>query len=98
MKTRRMITLSCAALAMGVALASVSAFAPAVAATKHHHKAHAKVAQGPAGLNGGNAAGSGYAPWAGPANGLNNPISGSGTDPGMHRPLKPQTPTPAPGR
>lgn len=68
---------------------------PAFAATiKHHHKVHAKVAQGPAGLNGRNASGSGYAPWAGPANGVNNPISGSSTDPGMRRPLAPPTPTP----
>lgn len=71
---------------------------PALAATTtkhHHHKGHAKVAQGPAGLNGGNAGGPGYSPWAGPANGQNNPVSGSPQDPGMqHRPLG----VPAPGR
>jgi hypothetical protein len=72
------------------ALAILAMPAVAGATTKHHHKSHAKVAQGPAGLNGGNAAGPGFAPWAGPANGQNNPISGSPQDPAMqHRKLTP---------
>jgi hypothetical protein len=40
-------------------------------------------AQGQAGLNGGTVAGPGYHPWTGPANGMNNPISGSPQDPAM---------------
>jgi len=92
---KRYITVSCAALALSVALASVPSFAqsassgdnaPIAKNVKKHKKTH-KLAQGPAGLNGGNAAGPGYAPWAGPANNYNNPISGSPQDPGMHKPL-----------
>jgi len=66
---KRMIVISCAALAL--ALASAPSFA-----------------QGPGGLNGGNAGGPGFSPQAGPATGYNNPISGSAQDPAMqHRPL-----------
>lgn len=72
-------------IASALAVLATPAFAGSTA--KHHHKTHAKVAQGPAGLNGGNAAGPGYAPWTGPANGQNNPISGSPQDPGMRKPL-----------
>ena len=73
-----------AIIASALAILATPAFA---ATAKHHHKHHYKVAQGPAGLNGGNAAGPGYAPWAGPANGYNNPVSGSPQDPGMRKPL-----------
>jgi hypothetical protein len=66
---------------------------PALAAsTKHHHKTHAKVAQGPAGLNFGGAPAS--TPQFGTATGVHNPISGSSQDPGLHKPLAPPALTP----
>lgn len=66
---------------------------PALAATtKHHHKSHAKVAQGPAGLNFGGAPAA--TPQFGTATGVHNPISGSPQDPGIRRPLAPPAPTP----
>lgn len=89
---KRLITISCAALALSVALASVPSFAqsssgnaPIAKNVKKHKKTH-KLAQGPAGLNYG--AGGGLdRPWIGPATGTNNPISGSPQDPAMqHRP------------
>lgn len=65
---------------------------PALAATtKYHHKTHGRVAQGPAGLNF-NSTGPNSYPWSGPANGRDNPISGSPQDPGMRGPLAPPTP------
>jgi len=69
---KKMIIISCAALALSVAFASAPSFA-----------------QGPGGLNGGNAGGPGYSNWAGPENNWNNPVSGSAQDPAMqHRPLR----------
>jgi len=66
---------------------------PALAGTaKHHHKSHAKVAQGPAGLNFGGAPAA--TPQFGTATGVHNPISGSPQDPGMRKPLAPPSPTP----
>lgn len=90
---KKLITISCAALALSVALASVPSFAqspsdgtPAAKNVQKHKKTH-KLAQGPAGLNYG--AGGGYdRPWTGPAAGQKNPISGSPQDPAMtHKPL-----------
>jgi len=85
---KRLIAISCAALAVSVASASVSSFAQNSSdnASIAHNKTH-KLAQGPAGLNYG--AGGGLdRPWVGPASGVQNPISGSPQDPAMqHRPL-----------
>lgn len=94
---RKLKIITSAVLAVGIALSSAPSFAqdssvsnaPATKNVKHT-KTH-QLAQGPAGLNGGNAAGPGMAPWAGPANGLNNPVSGSRQDPGMHGPLTPSS-------
>lgn len=87
---KRLITISCAALALSVALASAPSFAQSSSGNttitknvKSHKKTH-KVAQGPAGLNYG--AGGGLdRPWIGPATGIQNPISGSPQDPAMQR-------------
>ena len=90
---KRLIIVSCAALALGVALTSVPSFAQSspnnVKITKNvkKHKKTDQLAQGPAGLNYG-AGGGMDRPWIGPATGVQNPISGSPQDPAMqHKPL-----------
>ena len=85
---KRLISISCAALALSVVLASVPSFAQSPsdsAPIAKNVKTH-KLAQGPAGLNYG-AGGGMDRPWTGPASGKDNPISGSSQDPGMRRPL-----------
>ncbi len=86
---KRLITISCVALALSVA--SVPSFAQnssdnaTITKNVTHKKTH-KLAQGPAGLNYG-AGGGMDRPWVGPASGQSNPISGSPQDPGMRKPL-----------
>lgn len=91
----RKIIISLGALALGVALGSVSAFSQQYPTGRSANdggsvteQSTQKLAQGPAGLNFGTSGGL-DCPWIGPATGQSNPISGSPQDPGMRKPLVP---------